>query len=94
MAVTIVADQGTHLLVSQGNRFAIVERRNNRLYSCHAGKRDGIDLDDVTGNDASGGDISAIGMILDDRDWIDEASARAAFSEIVARGTHLSQHML
>lgn len=84
MVVTIVADQGTHLLISQNSRYAIVERRNNRLYNCHDDKRDGIPLDR----------ISDIGMILQEKDWTDQASATAAFDEIVVRGTQLSERML
>lgn len=83
MDVTIVADQGTHLLIGRGERFAIIERRNNRLYNCHAGKRDGISVDNMSG----------VGIILDDSDWIDKAAAQAAFNDIVARGTRLSQAM-
>lgn len=84
MAVTIVADQGTHLLICQDNRFAIVERRNNRLYNCHDEKRDGIPLDR----------IADIGTILQAGDWADQASAQTAFDEIIARGTQLSERML
>ncbi len=84
MTVTIIADRGSHLLVSQGERCAIIERRADRLYSCHDGKRDGIPL----------ARIDDIGTILRDEDWIDKASARSAFDEIVERGTHLSETML
>jgi hypothetical protein len=84
MDVTIVEDQGTHLLISQNDRFAIVERRNGRLYNCHDGKREGIPLEDM----------SAVGAILDSADWTDETAARAAFDEIIARGTQLGETML
>jgi hypothetical protein len=84
MDVTIVADEGTHLLITQGGKFAIVERRNNHLYNCHDGKRVGIPL----------GDLPAIAQILDERDWTDKVTAQAAFNEIVARGTQIAEHML
>jgi hypothetical protein len=84
MDVTIIAEQGTHLLIGRGDRFAIMERRNNRLYNCHGGKRDGIPLED----------ISAVSTILDERDWTDRATAQAAFNEVVSRGTQLAQRML
>ncbi len=84
MAVTIVADQGTHLLVARDSRFAIVERRNNRLYNCHDETRDGIPLDRISDIDA----------ILHPRDWTDQASAQAAFDKIVTRGNDLSERML
>jgi hypothetical protein len=84
MDIAIVADQGTHLLIKQDGRFAIIERRNNRLYNCHDGKRDGIPLDNIAGIDA----------ILNPDDWTGEAAAQAQFDEIVARGTQLGQTML
>ena len=48
MNATIVEEKGTHLLIRRGDRFAIIERRNNRLYNCHSGKRDGIAADDLS----------------------------------------------
>lgn len=82
MDVIILADQGTHLLIGCGDRFAIIERRNNRLYNCHAGTREGIPREDISG------------AILDESDWTDKTAAQAAFNDIVARGTKLSQTML
>jgi hypothetical protein len=84
MDVTIVADEGTHLLITQGDKFAIVERRNNHLYNCHDGKRIGIPLSD----------LPAIAQILDEGDWIDEVAAQAAFKEVVARETQIAERML
>ncbi len=84
MDVTIVADEGTHLLITQGGKFAIVERRNNHLYNCHDGKRVGIPLSD----------LSAIAQILDEGDWIDKIAAQAAFNEVIARETLLAERML
>ena len=83
MQTTIADQKGTHLLITRAGRFAIVERRNNRLYSCHAGNRDGIAADD----------LAAVTEILDDTDWLDEAAARQAFNEAVSRGTDLAEHM-
>jgi hypothetical protein len=84
MDVTINSEEGTHLLIACGDRFAVIERRNNRLYNCHDGKRDGIPLDN----------LPAIWKILDERDWTDKATAQAAFNEVVARWTQLAQRML
>jgi hypothetical protein len=47
MDVTIVAEHETHLLIAQGDRFAVIEQRNNQLYSCHDGQRVGIPLDEL-----------------------------------------------
>ena len=85
MTVSIIEQSaGTHVLVARGDRFAIVERRNNRFYSCHAGKRDGVAADD----------LSAISKVVDETDWVDEATARAAFAEVICRGTDLAERML
>ncbi|MDQ2802473.1 MAG: hypothetical protein M3Y41_07235 [Pseudomonadota bacterium] len=83
MNATIVAEKGTHLLIARGDRFVVVERRNNRLYNCHGGQRDGIAADD----------LSAIAEIVDETDWVDEAAARRAFSEAGSRGIELAEHM-
>jgi len=48
MGATIVEETGTHLLIARGERFAVIERRNDRLYNCHGGKRDGIAADDLS----------------------------------------------
>ena len=65
MNATIIEEKGTHLLIARGDRFTVVERRNNRLYNCHGGKRDGIAADD----------LSAIAEIVDETDWVEEAAA-------------------
>jgi hypothetical protein len=83
MNATVAEEKGTHLLIARGDRFVVVERRNNRLYNCHGGKRDGIAADD----------LSAIAEIVDEADWADEAAARRAFNEAGSRGTELAEHM-
>ena len=83
MNETIVETKGTHLLIARGDRFVVVERRNNRLYNCHGGKREGISADN----------LAAIGEIVDEADWVDEAAARRAFKEAVSRGTDLAERM-
>jgi hypothetical protein len=83
MNVIIVEEQGTHLLIGCGDRFAVVERRNNRLYNCHDGKRDSIPLSN----------LSIIANILHQHDWTDRATAQAAFDKVHTRWTDLSEHM-
>jgi hypothetical protein len=83
MNATIAEEKGTHMLIARGDRFAVVERRNNRLHNCHGGKRDGIAADD----------LSAIAEIVDESDWVDEEAARRAFSEAGSRGTDFAEHM-
>ncbi len=83
MKVTIIAEHGTHLLIACGDRFALIERRNGRLYSCHEGEREGIPV----------AELNAVSNILDERDWTDQATAQAAFNEIIERGTELAEGM-
>ena len=61
MYMTIIADQGTHLLIGQKDRFAVIERRNGRFYNCHDERREGIAPDE----------LSAVSKILNDSDWTD-----------------------
>jgi hypothetical protein len=67
MDVTIAAEQGTHLLITCGDRFAAIEQRNSRLYNCHDGRWDGIPLTD----------LPMIAKILDERDWADQATTQS-----------------
>ncbi len=83
MNTTIVEERGSHLLIAQGVRFAVIERRNNRLYNCHGGKREGT----------AGNDLSAIAEIVDETDWVDQVTARKAFEEAISRYTDLAEHM-
>ena len=83
MDVTIAAEKGTYLMVARGDRFAVIERRNNRLYNCHDDKRDGIPLDQLT----------AISAIVDDGDWVDRSTAQAALDDAASRWTQLAEHM-
>jgi hypothetical protein len=83
MEATIIAEKGNYLLVAQGERFAVIERRNNRLYSCHGGKRDGIPIDQ----------LAAISAILDEEDWVERATAQAALDDAAARQARLGEQM-
>ncbi len=84
MTVTIVADHGTHLMITDQSRYAVIERRNGHFYSCHDGERQGVaTLDD-----------SSIEKILGHGDWTDRETAQAAFDEVIARGNELAQRML
>jgi hypothetical protein len=82
MAVTVVAERGTHLLIADGERCAVVERRNGRFYNCHDDKR--IPADDLSG----------VTAILDERDWTDGETAQATFNAATQRGDDLAQRML
>ena len=84
MNATIIEEKGSHLLIASEGRFAVVERRNNRFYNCHDGKREGVAADN----------LSTVAQILEEGDWVDEATARAAFTEAAARYTDLAEGML
>jgi hypothetical protein len=66
MDVTIAAENGNFLMVARGDRFSVIERRNNSLYNCHDDKRNSIPLDQ----------LAAISAIVDDGDWVDRSGAR------------------
>ena len=83
MTVTVVAERGTHLLVADGERCAVIERREGHLYNCHDEERAGIPAKD----------LSAVGQILADIDWTDRETAKATFDSVVTRGSQLAQRM-
>jgi hypothetical protein len=83
MTITVVTDQATHLLITNGTRYAVIERRNNRLYNCHDTQRAGI----------AAKDIAAIDQILDTDDWTDRETAQQTFKSITDRGAALAEHM-
>ena len=59
MSISVVEDRGTHLLIQNGKLYAVIERRNDRYYSCHATERASTPATD----------IAAVGDILDGGDW-------------------------
>ena len=44
----VVAEQEHYLLVSDGDRFTVVERRAGKFYPLRKGDRHGLQLDDTT----------------------------------------------
>jgi hypothetical protein len=84
MEVKVVAEAGTHLLIANGNRYAVIERRNGRYYNCHEDKRANVPADDLQGIDHA----------LDARDWTDRQTAQAMFESVTSRGTELARRML
>lgn len=81
MHVKVIKKSGSHLLVAHRNHFAIVERRNNRFYNCHAHDR------------AAVSQLSAVWEILNETDWMDPATGWATFQDVVARGRHFAETM-
>ena len=83
MSISVVADRGTHLLIRNGERYAVIERRNGRFYGCHGEQRASTPATD----------IAAVGDILDRSDWTGEQAAQKAFDAVVERGADLAQRM-
>jgi hypothetical protein len=44
----VIAEQEHYLLISDGQRFTVVERRAGKFYPLRTGARHGLDLDDGT----------------------------------------------
>jgi hypothetical protein len=84
MAVTIIAQRGTHLLIADESHYAVIEQRDDRLYNCHDSRRAGVPAND----------LSSVGRILDDGDWSDKETAQTRFDAVVERGVQLAQRML
>ncbi len=84
MTVTIISQQGSHLLIADHDRYAVIERRQDHYYNCHDAGRAGISVNA----------LSEIGTIVDASDWTDRESAQATFDSIIQRGTELAQRML
>jgi hypothetical protein len=78
MTVIVVAEQGSHLLITDGERYAVVERRED-----YHKARDGIPAKD----------LSAARRILDNSDWNDRETAQATFDAVVTRGSDLAQRI-
>jgi hypothetical protein len=78
MTVIVVAEQGSHLLITDGERYAVVERRKD-----YHKPRDGIPAKD----------LSAARRILDNSDWNDRETAQATFDAVVTRGSDLAQRI-
>jgi len=83
MDTIVVAEQGTHLLIGRGEKFAVVERRADQLFNCHDGSRSGIPA----------AELGSVDQILQDSDWTDKATAEATFNDIAERGTELANRM-
>jgi hypothetical protein len=77
--ISIVAQQGSHLLLQRRGRLAIVERRDGMIYGVGSEDREGFP-------DTPEGLASAVGHDA----WGDSATVRAQFEEITERGEALA----
>jgi hypothetical protein len=78
--IRVVEIRGSHLLIAREGRFAVVERRNGRLYGTGGGDRR-AHPETPTGMAAAG----------DETGWTDEAGARQSLAAIAERGDELAR---
>lgn len=79
----IVEQREDYLLVRSGRRFAIVQRRNGRIYDLSGGPREG-QPDTGAGIRAA---VDAVGG------WGEEAETRARLDELLRRGQRLAERL-
>jgi hypothetical protein len=77
-----IARAGTHVLVRQGARFAVVERRGGKVY--------GVDRQDSEGYAP---DEAGFAAAVGGAGWMDEASARERLRAIARRGEELARKL-
>jgi hypothetical protein len=77
--ISIIAQQGSHLLVQRRGRLAIIERRDGMVYAVDDEEREGFP-------DTPEGVAQAIG-----NNWGDSESVRARFEEVTERGEALAE---
>jgi hypothetical protein len=79
--IRVVERRPPYLLIARHGRFAVVERRNGKLYNPHCGRRAPGEITDV-------GALAVVGQ-----DWCDERMARRLFDEIATRYTNLAERL-
>jgi hypothetical protein len=79
-SIDIVEEHGSFLLIRAASGFAVVERRNGRIYPMKPGKREGITM---TAN--------AVIVLLAEEGCFSESDARRLFDELSDRGDHLAR---
>src|SRR5260221_14481356 len=79
--VRVVERRAPYLLIARRGRFAVVERRNGKLYNLHCGRRAPGEMTDAGPRDILG------------KDWRDEGTARRLFDEAATRHPGPPEHM-
>lgn len=80
-SIHIVAESAPYLLIVREDRFAVVERRNGKIYNLHSLHRRPALMTDA-------GALSIVGG-----DWCDELTARRLFSDVVSRYIELAERL-
>jgi hypothetical protein len=79
-SIDIVEEHGSFLLVRAASGFAVVERRNGRIYPMKPGKREGISIT-----------ASEVTALLAEEGCLSESDARRLFDEFSDKGDHLAR---
>jgi hypothetical protein len=78
----IVEEHSSFLLVRAGSRFAVIERRNGRLYPMMPGEREGVAMT-----------AEGIAALMAEEGSLAEDEARRLFAELCDRGDRLAQSL-
>jgi hypothetical protein len=77
----IIEERDNYLLVCDGGRYAVVERRRGLYYPMHGeGRREGVPLDRLSG-------------ALPARDWSDLATAARILDDVANRRERLAENI-
>lgn len=79
-AIKIVEERAGYLLLAR-EVFAVVERRNGKLYNLKCGRRDGAPI-------TAEGVMTTVG-----NSWCDEATARQTLEELASRSSDLAERI-
>jgi hypothetical protein len=82
LAVVIIAEHGSFLLIRAGSRFAVVERRAGRIYPMMPGERKGEPMTP-----------EGMAAVLAEEGSLPEDEARHLFDELCERGEQLAQRI-
>ena len=80
--VEIVEEHGSFLLIRAAPGFAVVERRNGRIYPMAPGEREGVPTT-----------AEAVAALLAEQGCLPEIEARRLFGELSDRGERLAQSL-
>jgi hypothetical protein len=80
--IEIVGVRDNYLLVTDGTRFTVVERRAGKFYSLRNGVRRSATLDDA-----------GFAQIIRETGSHTALAARRLFDEVMARRQHLAEHL-
>jgi hypothetical protein len=80
--IEIIEEQDNYLLVTDGTRFTVVERRAGKFYSLRNGARRSAMLDDA-----------GFAQIIRETGFHTALSARQLFDEVAARRQDLAEHL-